>query len=710
MLRFMVMNTAWLRRHKIEIAIIAVLLLVAGLPRLLDLGTFLTADEKNWIGRSYEFVRAFKDFRFNDMLQTTHPGVTTMWLTGLSVTAKMLIDHVPFSFGNLIHFVKAAQLPIALLTTLLVPVIYLLLRQLFNRPLAIVAAFLIALDPFLIGYSRVAHVDALVAYFIFIAALALLLYRREYNQRWLLVSALVTGLAFLTKVPAVFLIPFFGLVVLTDRRMWAWSNLNSRLKDFIIWGIIVALMFVTIWPAILWVPNPQGNVLVLKRDISQAAITPHHMVEDYTLNGSQYLFTLLTRTTPILLVGVSSALLLGAWHMTTMRQKASRNDRLSRLWRDSAPGAVADHRLLSADFWLLCAYVFFFVIMMTIGAKKGDRYILPVWPALIVVATTGIYRLANVVTTLKPWQLIANSVRQFKKSQSVFITLAAISVLYTAGVVWRYHPYEISYASPLFPDNLSQELGWGEGLEQVAEWLNTNTPHAVVASWYPEELRAYTTAQVAHINAHQQGKVQYVVLYRNMFGRAPDHYANNFIDEYYKKREPIFVATIAGKEFAWVYDKWVFEAIVGELLPGVNVSQKIPTASHALYGIDILPATYSSTINRGDLVVKLVDASGGLIQEWRTPVTQLEDNGWLTLALDIPRRIEDNVTVEISAEGTVPKNAPTIRVSRTFDYRPGDIGGTVKHQGDLAIRVRYIIDGQQVTEEEDRLLRRLENK
>ncbi len=676
---------SWARKNKQEILIVVMLLIVAGIPRLLDLGLFLTADEKNWIGRSYEFIRAFKDFRFNDMLQTTHPGVTTTWLVGASITAKMLLSHIPFSFNNMVHFVKAAQLPIALVTTLTIPIIYFLTKRLLSHPIAVAASLLIALDPFLIGHSRVAHVDGLLAHLLFIAALGLLVYRQtKYDRRWLLFSAVVASLAILTKIPAIFLLPFFWLVVITDRSQRNHLLLLARLKDFVMWTLIIGLLFVTLWPAILWVPNPQGNVLVLKRDFVQASITPHNAVEDYTLNSAHYPLALLVRSTPILLVGNLLAFILVTWQSIAIARKSS----------------PSHYRLPITDYWLLLSYSFFFIVMMTIGAKKGDRYILPVWPALALMATIGYWRTAELLARY----------RNISPGK-VFTAIATLLVLSTGYTVWHYHPYTLAYASPLFKDNLSQELGWGEGLEQVAAWLNTNAPTSVVASWYPEELGAYTTAQIAHINAHQQGKVQYVVLYRNMFGRSPEHYANDFIDEYYKKREPIFIAHVAGKEFAWVYDKWVFENIVGELLPGTVVTQQIPVATHLLYGIDILPATYSSTVNRGELLVRLKDSQGTLIQEWRTLVTKLNDNEWLTLALSTPKQITDRaVTVEISAEGTIPDNAPTIRITRKYSYRPGDVGGSIKHQGDVAVRLRYVISGQQVTEEEGKLLRQLESK
>src|SRR5690348_6077442 len=96
------------QRHRVDIWLLAAVLVVAGFWRLWHLDSFLTADEKNWIGRGYEFVRAFKDWRFNDMLQTTHPGVTTLWLLGVAVYAKMLVSHIPYSGTNLRYFVHVS--------------------------------------------------------------------------------------------------------------------------------------------------------------------------------------------------------------------------------------------------------------------------------------------------------------------------------------------------------------------------------------------------------------------------------------------------------------------------------------------------------------------------------------------------------------------------------------------------------------------------
>ena len=639
-----------------DVAIAIVLFIVAAVPRVADLGTFLTADEKNWMGRSYEFIRAVKDWRFNDTLQTTHPGVTTTWLSGTAITAWMFLTHTPFSYQTLAHFAAAAQLPIALANSFAVPVIYLFLRRIFtsnstyeveSRFLPVVAALLTALNPLLIGYSRVAHVDALLASLVFLAALAIIIYAQTgYRRGWLLAAAVLSGLAILTKFPAVFLVPFFILVLLVyEPGFWKKAGaLRSRARDFTLWLLIVVLMFLIIWPAMLFVPNLKGNVLILKRDLGAAAVTPHNTVEDYTLNSHHYPLALLTRTNPVTLVFGGLAIL---WLLLKIP--------------------------MSKNLWLLMGYIFFFIVMMTIVAKKGDRYILPVFPAIDLLAAFGIWGLIG------HWSLGLGNLRL--RLQYV---LGFLSIVYLVATIWNYHPYAIAYSNPLFRDNLSQELGWGEGLEQVAAWLNENHPKAIVASWYPDELGAYTSAQVAHINAHEQSKVQFVVLYRNMFGRSPDHYANNFIDEYYKKREPVFVAKVAGKEFAWVYPKWAFDRVVGELTPGVEVEENVPVTHDNLVGVDVMVATYSGRAKAGELIVSLDDFS------WRVPIATIQDDRWLTLRLPEVRSLTGKtVVVKIETQGTSVRNAPTLRANA---------------EG-LAVRLRYSVGGQEATEEDTLLLK-----
>src|SRR5688572_12980098 len=61
------------------------LLLLSLLPRFAGLGEATTEDEDQWIGRTGGFARALATGAWRGTYQIGHPGVTTMWLTELSL-------------------------------------------------------------------------------------------------------------------------------------------------------------------------------------------------------------------------------------------------------------------------------------------------------------------------------------------------------------------------------------------------------------------------------------------------------------------------------------------------------------------------------------------------------------------------------------------------------------------------------------------------
>ncbi len=667
-------------QHRIDIALVFLVFFVAFVPRILDLGTFLTADEKNWTSRSYEFIRAFKDLRFNDMLQTTHPGVTTMWLIGSGVVAKMIVSDIPYSYMNITHFVKAAQMPIALVHSLLVPAIYLMLKVLFAdrkrmRWAALVASLFIALDPFLIGHSRVAHVDALLAELLFMTCIGIIIYvNKGYSRKWLVLSAVFCAFAILTKIPAIFAFPFFVFAVLTveGKKLFRRDVMVQRFRDFVIWSLIILVIILVLWPAILWAPDPSGNVELLGKDIGRAAITPHDMTESYSIQFLHYPAALLTRTSPITFI-FSFIMLFWVVRRYAMRRK------------------LPDTTLL-----LLLAYVFFFIVMMTFGAKKGDRYVLPVFLAIDVIAVLGMSMVVRLFFT--------------RLKRNGFVILSAIAVVFLAGTAFWYHPYAIAYSNPLFPDNLSQELGWGEGLEQAGAWFSENAPEsALISSWYPRELLPYVPNHVVDLNSYNHAHVRYVVLYKNMFGRADDHPATDFIDEYYNRREPVHVVEIAGKEFVWIYEKQAYEKVVGELVSGMSVGQELVVEHDPLVGVDVRFATYSGRAQSGVVTVELKDVDDGFVlYHWDIPVSEIEDDAWRTLLLPYEQEmIGKNVAIEVSAIGVSVGDAPTVRYTSAYDYREGNmyVSGQ-EREGDLAVRLRYEIEGGSAISEESLLLSR----
>ncbi|HSX24687.1 MAG TPA: hypothetical protein VLG69_01845, partial [Candidatus Andersenbacteria bacterium] len=678
-----------IRTHKIDAFLAVGLFVFALIPRIIGLGTFLTADEKTWIGRSYEFVRAFHDLRFNDMLQTTHPGVTTLWISGLAVMFKSATSHISYADINLIYFVKITQFSIAFLNSLAIPAIFILLLLVFkNRFLAVLSTLFIAFDPFIIGYSRVVHVDVLMGSFLTLAVLATILYAQTLKRSWLIASAVLSILAILTKVPAIFIMPFLlmSLAIYHPKAILTWSFIKDRIRDALVWILMGLVITLLIWPALLWVPNPSGNVLELKRDVVAAAVTPHDSELDYNLDPMHYPYALLDRSNPVTfvfgIIGIIAVIIL------------------------------IHKKKMPKEMVLMIVYLFGFIAMMTLGAKKGDRYIITVFFAVDVLAAYGVMWFASVIPDLirDPRRIRLDS--RFRGNDKL---IAFACIVYLMFIVASYHPYEIAYSNPFFKDNLSQELGWGEGLDQVAAWLNKNHPNAVVASWYPEELAAFTSATVLHIQSATQNPVSYIVLYQNMFGRDPAYYSNDFIDEYFKKQNPVYVVKVAGKEYVWVYAKPSYSSTIGDLDSSLIAVQEISIDHEGVAGFQFLPATHFGQSDQGVFSISVSKTiTGPSIYSTTIPLNDTKDTMWQQVLFPDSLQLSKGEHVFITVRGIgTAKPYPSIRYSQTnyrstpiYLSRTGTVTDAKPKAGSLAIQMLFHgTDGNIATELEEKLLK-----
>ncbi len=152
--------------------------LIALAPRALDLGVFLNIDEINhWIGRADTFLLALRTGDFGATAISKHPGVTTMWLGAAGITLREqmavwgLLQNDPFPV-----VLTLLRLPAALAHTLAILLGYHLLRRLLPALTAALAATLWAVDPLMIAYSRMLHVDAPAGSFATLSLLAACVY------------------------------------------------------------------------------------------------------------------------------------------------------------------------------------------------------------------------------------------------------------------------------------------------------------------------------------------------------------------------------------------------------------------------------------------------------------------------------------------------------------------------------------------------------
>ncbi len=217
-------------------ALTLLLALILWLPRGLALDRFVAVDERSWLTRSGNFYLALSRGDLVATFQRYHPGVTTMWLgmagylwryPGYPAAAAQIDDMSAGVEGFLrdqgrepIDLLAAGRAFVVAATVLTLLLAFRIAVDLLGLLPALIGFLLIAFEPFLLGLTRMLHVDGLSSAFMLLAVLAFLRYcaganaNLRHGTRYLVISGVAAGLAWLSKSPALFLAPFMALVVL----------------------------------------------------------------------------------------------------------------------------------------------------------------------------------------------------------------------------------------------------------------------------------------------------------------------------------------------------------------------------------------------------------------------------------------------------------------------------------------------------------------
>ncbi len=295
---------------------------------------------------------------------------------------------------------------------------------------------------------------------------------------------------------------------------------------------------------------------------------------------------------------------------------------------------------------------------------------MPVFPALVILIVLGIEIFF---------------LRFLTKKQIFYYLGVAILIAIQAYFVLSLHPYYLAHYNKIFPAAFAHHLGWGEGLNLAADYLNQkkDAEKTYVASWYQEEFGTFYLGHAFHLNARNQGRVRYVILYRNMFGRVPDHWANDVIDEYFKQRIPEKVIQINNLDYIWIYPKKIYERIAGEIYNEVKVGQTFVAKFDNLARIDVLFANYSSRPNNADLVFHLFEMpSRKELATIKINTKEIEDNAWHQFAFKpIDNSKDKKYLFYIDSKESRPGNAVTVRYQEPGEYSQGEM--YLSRTGDL---------------------------
>jgi hypothetical protein len=570
------------------------LFLLALIPRWLDLGRFLTADEFLWVDRSRNFLAGLTNSAYRCptivetwgfaeglacTLRTGHPGVTTMWTGSFGLVLRWLVDGRPAALHDYVvavatnpldaTFVAPERLATVLITSTWIVAVYWLLRRLISWQVALIVALLLALDPFHIALSRVIHHDALSTTFMTLSVLMMLIYWGQGAGRsWLLLSGVSAGFAFLSKSPALYLIPFVALVglwftVMAVKRKNDGDQgvrlaptpdspglgpylrpLARTILDGLLWLAASVAVVVVFWPA-MWVAPREAIETVFF--IGSKYATGGHAKGNYFLGNVSrdpgflfYPVTWLYRTSPLVMLGLVSALVM--WFGRRIGQGGAPAQSGRAVERPSSAQNLIRY------IPLILIFIAGYYLLMTIGEKKQDRYFLPAYPWFSFIAAVGLVWLVNVRAASRAGSPLSR------------LVLLIIAILIVNGFLVAIHyPYYFTYYNPILggPRGASKVLtvGWGEGMDLAADYLNqTADPEQTrVSSWYQSTFAPYYNG-LAISYSKEKGKVlagDYVTFYINQIQRQ---FPDEVLFDYFENRfEPEKTVTLHGVDYAWVY-------------------------------------------------------------------------------------------------------------------------------------------------------------
>ncbi|MBD2103625.1 glycosyltransferase family 39 protein [Leptolyngbya sp. FACHB-261] len=555
-----------------EIWLLVGIFLGSLLLRVLASQVPINVDEVKWMHRGLGFLGELVDRNLAGTYFQHHPGVTTMWLNGISLMAHCLLrEWFPTALqldqtGSLqacAQLLKAAPaLPVesyvlvrvaqAVITSACMVFLYVLARQLLGQTVALLALVLLNLEPFFLSYQRLLTTDAFQTDFTILALLLLLLYLRGNGDRRPLVgSGVFMGLAAATKTPSLAVLPAItAWLVLIEvgawRRSFPQRGWLRQALDLALWGVVIVATVFVIWPA-LWVA-PIQTVTQLLSDLQSETERGYLFFWGQVTESPGPLFypvLLAYRLSPVLELGLVFCLIA----LLTPRLRRS----LSQV----------------PEYLALALVPCFILLVFSAIDSKIDRYVMPMLPFLALLSAVGWQQASQWLTPwTKPlWEGRGSLLAKGFHSQTSSLVL--VLLLAQLAVVLPHYPYYLTYYNPLLGGApVAQRLlmlGNGEGLDLAASWLNQqpNAKTITAASWYLPSFAPYFQGKSVEINKLVTAgknnfvnqprwweKVQRIVLYINQHQRQlPDPK----ILAYFAAQQPLHTVQLHGVDYAQIY-------------------------------------------------------------------------------------------------------------------------------------------------------------
>ena len=473
--------------------LVTVLLLLTGAPRLLSLEAHWSSDEALWLHRSTQFMSAVKNGEFSKTLIAYHPGVTTMWLTGLRTFF--------IAPGIDVQNLARSRWFIGVVIFSGIGVACLLIYKLFGKWVSLAGFACLTYSPLFLAQTRRVHTDALAATFILLTVLLFFLYcQNRHRHRYLIFSGITYGLALLSKSYALILLLWLPLCLfLLRNQSQTFPRMTQHTVAFLGFLSCSLLTVMVVWP-IFWTPTIfllsaclLGSLILMLKSINSEnfslkslpflavaivlsvacihllhtvglvfdsvgwAVTTPHEVEHFFLGKVVndpgwlfYPFVLTIKSTPLML----PLSLIGCVQLWRTRKHSEETNQQFRLTLALMAGVVL------------------FTICLSATSKKFSRYLLPAFPMLEILAAVGFVESLKWGYTVLVSRVGSGAPAKYKATLAVIACMGFffIQTLPVLGL----HPYYGTYYNPSWKvTDITKIITVGEasGLDIAANYL-----------------------------------------------------------------------------------------------------------------------------------------------------------------------------------------------------------------------------------------------
>ena len=358
--------------------------------------TFLSLDEMLWHSRSNIFWEKMLSLDFSGLIQSAQPGITVYWFTGFmmkfinfdfSDVSKRIAekealgmnfndvmnvnDYAVYNAYETISF--AFNTPLFLLLVIFYISFYYLLRKLgFNKIIAYFSLLFLTTNIFITYWTTPS--DKMLYIFMTLSFLTFLVYisNRNKAKKYLFASAILGAWAVLSKLTALFLLPFFVLTSI----FYVWSlnkeKIKLMIKDCFYWGLIFIFICVIFLPTII--TNPE--------EVSELVFGTNTIGENYSArNYFGSLFEYSKTFIPAICGSPGAPLFFIAYFVLRSKKK----------YRDIFAALPKKH------LQIIVVYLILFIIMIILLSKNRDaRFMFPSFIIMNIIAATGLYGVTEI--------------------------------------------------------------------------------------------------------------------------------------------------------------------------------------------------------------------------------------------------------------------------------------------------------------------------